>query len=42
MKDNGTGIHWHGMRQLGTVGEDGVPGITECETFYHLMRIARY
>lgn len=30
MQDNGTGIHWHGMRQLGTVGMDGVDGITEC------------
>lgn len=32
MQDNGTGIHWHGMRQLNSVGMDGVPGITECET----------
>ncbi|MCJ1426817.1 hypothetical protein MMC29_004720 [Sticta canariensis] len=30
MQDNGTGIHWHGLRQLGTVGMDGVDGITEC------------
>ena len=30
MQDNGTGIHWHGMRQLHSVGMDGVPGITEC------------
>ncbi|KAF2116397.1 laccase precursor [Lophiotrema nucula] len=30
MKNNGTGIHWHGIRQLGTVQQDGVPGITEC------------
>jgi FtsP/CotA-like multicopper oxidase with cupredoxin domain len=27
---NGTGIHWHGIRQLNTCQEDGVPGITEC------------
>ncbi|KAF1914550.1 multicopper oxidase-domain-containing protein [Ampelomyces quisqualis] len=27
---NGTGIHWHGMRQLGTNQMDGVNGITEC------------
>ncbi|KAF2739761.1 laccase precursor [Polyplosphaeria fusca] len=27
---NGTGIHWHGIRQLNTVLQDGVPGITEC------------
>lgn len=30
MPHNGTSIHWHGMRQLGTVTEDGVNGITEC------------
>lgn len=27
---NGTGIHWHGIRQLNSVSQDGVPGITEC------------
>ncbi|KAF2642709.1 hypothetical protein P280DRAFT_396548 [Massarina eburnea CBS 473.64] len=27
---NGTGIHWHGIRQLNTGDQDGVPGITEC------------
>lgn len=27
---NGTGIHWHGLRQLGSVEMDGVAGITEC------------
>lgn len=27
---NGTGIHWHGIRQLGSCPQDGVPGITEC------------
>jgi FtsP/CotA-like multicopper oxidase with cupredoxin domain len=27
---NGTGIHWHGIRQLGTNDMDGTPGITEC------------
>ncbi|TGO84187.1 hypothetical protein BPOR_0537g00020 [Botrytis porri] len=30
MPDNGTGIHWHGLRQYHTCTEDGVPGITEC------------
>ncbi|KAJ5363862.1 uncharacterized protein N7496_009575 [Penicillium cataractarum] len=30
MQYNGTGLHWHGIRQLGTVEQDGVPGITEC------------
>ncbi|KAF2660090.1 multicopper oxidase [Lophiostoma macrostomum CBS 122681] len=27
---NGTGIHWHGLRQLGSNQMDGVGGITEC------------
>ncbi|KAJ8109550.1 hypothetical protein OPT61_g7382 [Boeremia exigua] len=30
MRDNGTGIHWHGIRQLNSCQHDGVPGITEC------------
>lgn len=30
MSDNGTAIHWHGIRQLGTNPNDGVPGVTEC------------
>lgn len=30
MNQNGTGIHWHGIRQLNNVQHDGVPGITEC------------
>lgn len=30
MKDNGTGIHWHGIRQLNSCQQDGVPGVTEC------------
>ncbi|KAF2264478.1 hypothetical protein CC78DRAFT_580261 [Lojkania enalia] len=30
MQDNGTGIHWHGIRQLNTCQQDGVGGVTEC------------
>lgn len=30
LQHNGTGIHWHGIRQLNSVQHDGVPGITEC------------
>lgn len=30
LQTNGTGIHWHGIRQLGSNQEDGVNGITEC------------
>lgn len=25
--NNGTSIHWHGMRQLNSVSQDGVPGV---------------
>jgi len=28
--DNGTAIHWHGLRQFRTVWSDGVPGVTQC------------
>ncbi|KAF2683845.1 multicopper oxidase [Lentithecium fluviatile CBS 122367] len=27
---NGTSIHWHGLRQLGSNEMDGTPGVTEC------------
>ncbi|ORY65459.1 laccase-2 [Pseudomassariella vexata] len=30
LPQNGTSIHWHGMRQLGTNDQDGVNGVTEC------------
>ena len=30
MQDNGTSIHWHGIRQLGTNPNDGTTGVTEC------------
>ncbi|KAF1347290.1 hypothetical protein EJ07DRAFT_169810 [Lizonia empirigonia] len=30
LQDNGTGIHWHGIRQLNSCQQDGVPGVTEC------------
>jgi hypothetical protein len=30
LADNGTNIHWHGVRQFNSVGSDGVGGITEC------------
>ncbi|SPQ25362.1 56ba3eea-c91d-41ce-9e2b-5e6ba52fc50c [Thermothielavioides terrestris] len=29
---NGTGIHWHGIRQYHSNCQDGVPGVTECPT----------
>ena len=30
MENNGTSIHWHGIRQLGSLEYDGVPGVTQC------------
>ncbi|THZ78998.1 hypothetical protein D6C84_08036 [Aureobasidium pullulans] len=30
LQNNGTGIHWHGIRQLNSMGSDGVGGLTEC------------
>lgn len=30
LANNGTGLHWHGLRQLNTNTQDGVNGITEC------------
>lgn len=30
LPDNGTAIHWHGIRQLGSLEYDGVPGVTQC------------
>ncbi|XMA14740.1 hypothetical protein WAI453_007531 [Rhynchosporium graminicola] len=47
MKDNGTAIHWHGMRQLGTGEYDGVPGVTQCpiapgETYTYKFNATQY
>ncbi|KAK4554600.1 laccase, multicopper oxidase, benzenediol:oxygen oxidorectuctase [Recurvomyces mirabilis] len=30
LQNNGTSIHWHGIRQYHNNGQDGVPGVTEC------------
>ncbi|KAI1363768.1 multicopper oxidase [Xylaria arbuscula] len=30
MENNGTSIHWHGIRQLNSSSEDGVASITQC------------
>ncbi|KAG0641401.1 laccase 2 [Tuber brumale] len=30
LKSNGTGIHWHGVRMLGTSEADGAIGVTQC------------
>lgn len=47
MKFNGTAIHWHGIRQLGTMHMDGVPGITQCpiapgESFTYEFKATQY
>ncbi|CAI4212266.1 unnamed protein product [Parascedosporium putredinis] len=30
LQDNGTSIHWHGIRQIGESNQDGANGVTEC------------
>ncbi|ETS76617.1 hypothetical protein PFICI_12004 [Pestalotiopsis fici W106-1] len=45
--DNGTAIHWHGIRQLNTNHHDGVPGVTQCpispgETVTYRWRATQY
>jgi FtsP/CotA-like multicopper oxidase with cupredoxin domain len=45
--DNGTTIHWHGIRQLGSNEMDGVNGITQCpiapqDTFTYNFTAAQY
>jgi FtsP/CotA-like multicopper oxidase with cupredoxin domain len=38
MQHNGTSIHWHGLRQLNSVSQDGVNGITECNFEFPIYR----
>ena len=45
--DNGTTIHWHGIRQLHTNANDGVNGVTQCpiatnETFTYKFKATQY
>ncbi|RDW71747.1 putative Laccase-2 [Coleophoma crateriformis] len=47
MKNNGTAIHWHGLRQKGTLEMDGVPGVTQCpiapgESFTYSFQATQY
>ncbi|KAI0431198.1 multicopper oxidase [Xylaria sp. FL1042] len=30
LQNNGTSIHWHGIRQMGSTDQDGVASITQC------------
>lgn len=44
---NGTTIHWHGIRQLGSVQMDGVNGVTQCpiapgHSFTYKFRAMQY
>ncbi|KAK7409407.1 hypothetical protein QQX98_008416 [Neonectria punicea] len=44
---NGTTIHWHGLRQNGTMEMDGVNGVTQCpiapnDTFTYEFRALQY
>lgn len=47
MPNNGTSIHWHGIRMLNNVLNDGVPGVTQCpfpegETMTYRFRATQY
>ncbi|KAH7350933.1 laccase precursor [Rhexocercosporidium sp. MPI-PUGE-AT-0058] len=47
LEHNGTSIHWHGMRQLGTGEFDGVPGVTQCpiapgDTYTYKFQATQY
>ncbi|KAK0625459.1 laccase 2 [Bombardia bombarda] len=44
---NGTAIHWHGLRQQGSVEYDGVPGVTQCpiapgQSMTYKFRVTQY
>ncbi|KAI1111499.1 multicopper oxidase-domain-containing protein [Nemania sp. NC0429] len=44
---NGTSVHWHGLRQLGTNIQDGANGVTECplppgETKTYKFKLTQY
>ena len=42
MENNGTSIHFHGIRQWYTGVEDGVPGVTECPTAPGNIKVYRW
>ncbi|OJJ51730.1 hypothetical protein ASPZODRAFT_57033 [Penicilliopsis zonata CBS 506.65] len=47
LENNGTSIHWHGIRQLNNNENDGVPGVTQCpippgETYTYTWRATQY
>ncbi|KAL2140785.1 hypothetical protein VTI28DRAFT_3260 [Corynascus sepedonium] len=47
MVNNGTSIHWHGLRMLNNTLNDGVPGVTQCpiapgESMTYRFRVTQY
>lgn len=47
LRFNGTTIHWHGLRQLGSMEMDGVNGVTQCpiapgKTYTYKFRAMQY
>ncbi|KAK6084490.1 extracellular dihydrogeodin oxidase [Seiridium cupressi] len=47
LADNGTTVHWHGIRQLNSSEMDGVPGVTQCpiapgDTMTYSFRLSQY
>lgn len=47
LPDNGTSVHWHGIRQLNSSEMDGVPGVTQCpiapgDTMTYSFRLLQY
>ncbi|KAG8210487.1 Extracellular dihydrogeodin oxidase [Trichophyton interdigitale] len=47
LRSNGTAIHWHGVRQLNSVEQDGVPGVTQCpirpgESYTYKFKVTQY
>jgi len=42
LENNGTGIHWHGIRQLGSNEMDGTDGLTECPITPGATKVYRF
>ncbi|KAL3417370.1 Lcc2 [Phlyctema vagabunda] len=47
LRNNGTSIHWHGIRQLLTMHMDGVNGVTQCpiapgDSFTYTWNVTQY
>ena len=47
LENNGTGIHWHGIRQLNSCPYDGANGVTECpippgHSFTYVWKATQY